>query len=72
MEYLSFFGIILGLGLFISMCFKRYNMLLTAVASASVMIIFSCGPAELFTTGFTSSASRGHIWAASRDFSRDT
>lgn len=52
MEYLSFFGIILGLGLFISMCFKRYNMLLTAVASASVMIIFSCGLAELFTTGF--------------------
>lgn len=52
MEYISFLGIVLGLGLFITMCFKKYNMLLTAVASASVMIIFSCYPMELITTGF--------------------
>lgn len=52
MEMISFIGIVLGLALFITMCFRRYNMLLTAVASASVMILFSGTLSEIFTTGF--------------------
>lgn len=51
MEIMSFIGIILGLLVFIAMCFKRYNMLLTAVTSASIMIIFFAPPVEVFTTG---------------------
>lgn len=52
MELISFLGIILGLTAFITMCFKKYNMLLTAVTSASVMIIFSGTPSEILTSGF--------------------
>ena len=41
MEVMSFTGIVLGLVVFIYMCVKKYNMFLTAVVGASIMILFS-------------------------------